>query len=378
MQNQSSQHYANDNVFTKYFSQLNDPRRTSKGNYFYPLNEILFLTIAAVISGADNYTAIQAFGDSKLAWLRRFFSFTNGIPSHDVIGKIFSRINPKEFSECFSQWVNSISRLTAGEVVAIDGKTIKGSANSLENRSAFHVVSAYAAGNRVCLGQEAVGDKSNESTAIPELLETLAIKGCTITIDAMGCQKTIARKIIANKADYVLMVKNNQKELKTQIEKLFKRSERYSTDVHLDEGHGRVETRTCDVLEDLTFLDGKEDWDGLKTIIRIRSERYIKKTEETTTETRFYISSLSCDPKSFNQIIRSHWAIENNLHWSLDVIFNEDKTLKKKDNAALNFNIVNKIVLSILEKDNARKMSKKNKRMTAALDDKYREKLLIS
>lgn len=362
-------------VFHEYFTTLEEPRRTNKGRFFYPLEEILFLSISAVVSGSDSWTTICTFGQIKLDWLRKFYPYKNGIPSHDVLGKLFARLDDKEFAKCFSSWVNSISELTKGEVVAVDGKTIRRSGDGALGKSPLHVVSAYASGNRVCLGQEAVSEKSNEITAIPELLKVLDIKGCTVTIDAMGCQKKIAKQILDNKADYILMVKDNQKELKEQVEHLFKITAAVS-DTQYDVGHGRAETRVCEVIDDLRFLDVSEEWDGLKSVVRVKSERYDRKTGEMSHQDRYYISSLPSDAKYINNAVRQHWAIENNLHWSLDVIFKEDESLKKKGNSALNYGLMAKMALVLIEKETTPKLSKPNKRYRAALDDDFRAKIL--
>lgn len=377
MTNQNAKIYIEHNVFlNKYFSTLEDPRRTNKGHFYYPLDEILFLVISAVVSGYQDWTSIQIFGNAKLDWLRRFFPYQHGIPSHDVIGKLFSRLDPIRFNECFIKWVNSLSELTSGEVVAIDGKTICGSGDSGKVHSAFHVVSAYAVENRLCLGQITVDQKQNEIVAIPEILDLLSIQGCVVTIDAMGCQKEIASKIREKEAGYVLMVKDNQKELKSQVEKMFRLQNDCEKNETIDAGHGRIETRLCKVIDDLTFMDDVEQWSGLKSVVQVTSERCIKKTGATSIEARYYISSLNASAARMNQIVRSHWSIENNLHWVLDVVFNEDSSLKKKDNSAINFNIVTKIALSLLEKEQTMKASKKGKRENAALDDRYREKVL--
>lgn len=362
--------------FNKYFQSLNDPRRTNKGNFFYPLNEILFLTISAVISGAEGWTMIQEFGNTKLEWLRKFFPYADGIPSHDVLGKLFAKLDHKEFSDCFSKWINSISSFTNGEVVAIDGKTIRKSNNRNDSKAALHVVSAYASENRLCIGQEVVDEKSNEITAIPKLLRLLEIKGCIVTIDAMGCQKQIAKDILKQKADYLLMVKGNQQGLKEQVEKLFEKGEIAETYTDVDSGHGRIETRTCQIITNLDFLDDRNLWSGLESIVRITSERCDKTLDKTSTETRYYISSLPGDAKLINNAIRQHWTVENNLHWSLDVLFKEDTSLKKKGNSAINYNIILKLALAMLEKEKSRKLSKPAKRLTAALNDKYRERIL--
>jgi predicted transposase YbfD/YdcC len=363
-------------VFTSYFSSLKDPRRTNKGNFYYPLQEILFLTISAVISGADGWVSISQFGESKLSWLRKYYPYENGIPSHDVLGKLFARLNHKEFTRCFTNWIASISHFTNGEVVAVDGKSIRKSNDQSTGESALHVVSAYAAENRLCLGQQVVGQKSNEITAIPELLKILDIKGCIVTIDAMGCQKKIAADIVKKKADYLLMVKDNQKELKQQVEKMFIRGAIKDTNKQIDAGHGRVENRVCDVIDELCFMDEKEQWKNLKSIVMIQSERCNKQTGETSKQTRYYISSLPADAEKMNKAIRQHWSIENNLHWELDVIFKEDDSLKKKGESPKNFNVILKMAMTLLNNKKLGKLSKPTKRLKAALDDKFRTKIL--
>jgi len=372
----SNSEYPSYQLFSHYFSGMKDPRRTSKGHHLYPLEEILFLCISAVISGMDDWTSITMFGRLKLSWLRQYLPYKRGIPSHDVLGKVFAVLDPVQFSECFRDWVNSMAELTGGEVIAIDGKTICGSDDKGSGKSALHVVSAYAAGNRLCLGQEAVAEKSNEITAIPSLLRLLTVKDCIITIDAMGCQKTIAATIIEKEADYILMVKDNQQELKEQVEKVFGLNPKTEAHMALDFGHGRIEQRTCQAIDNLTFLDDKEDWPGLKSIAKVISERTDKRSGKKSTETRYYISSLPARPKVIGNAVRSHWAIENNLHWTLDMVFKEDNSLKKKGNSPLNYNIIAKMALAIIERETESKSSKPQKRKRAALDDEFRSKLI--
>lgn len=334
------------------------------------------MTISAVISGMDNWTMISKFGQMKIDWLRKFFPYENGTPSHDVLGKVFAALDPESFSRCFISWVDSLADLTNGEVVSIDGKTICRSDDKSTGKSALHVVSAFAAENRLCLGQQAVDSKSNEITAIPQLLELIAIKGCIVTIDAMGCQKTIAEDIVKKEADYVLMVKGNQGDLKQQVEKIFSISAITDESSTSDLGHGRIEHRKCAVIDKLDFLDDREEWIGLKSVARIKSERICKQTGRESMETRYFITSLPADAKKIGKAIRSHWAVENGLHWSLDVVFNEDDSLKKKGNSALNYNIIAKMALTLIDRERSTKDSKPVKRMAAALDDNYRAKLL--
>jgi predicted transposase YbfD/YdcC len=376
MQNTGPENFT-ETPFHQSFSTLEDPRRTDKGNLLYSLEEILFLTISAAVSGANTWTGVESFGKMKITWLREFFEYKNGIPSHDAISDLFCILDPVGFESCFVNWINNISDICDGEVVAVDGKTVRGAASSAPNKKyPLHIVSAYAAKSRLCLGQYATDEKSNEITAIPKLLQALAINGCIVTIDAMGCQKDIASAIVEKQADYILMVKDNQEELKEQIEKVFKLTADINSDIDIDSGHGRVETRTCSATQDLKFLDVKNDWKNLRSIIKIKSERCLKQTGATSDEVRYYISSLLPDAKKLNESIRRHWSIENNLHWSLDVIFKEDGQLKRKGNSAKNFNIISKIALGMLEKEESIKNSKNNKRLMAALDDKYRLKIL--
>lgn len=363
-------------AFHRFFSELKDPRRTNRGNHLFQLQEILFLCISAVISGADNWTSINLFGRSKIDWLRKYFPYENGIPSHDVLGKVFAALDADAFSQCFIAWVDSIATITDGEVISIDGKTICNSDNKNTGKSALHVVSAFAYENRLCLGQKAVDAKSNEITAIPQLLELIAINGCIVTIDAMGCQKSIAKSIIDKKGDYILMVKGNQKELKEQVEKVFSISPIEDECKTTEIGHGRIEHRKCQVTDQLNFLDDKQDWTGLKCIAKITSERICKQSGKESKEIRYYITSLPADAAKISKAIRNHWAVENNLHWNLDVIFKEDDSLKKKGNSALNYNIITKMALALIDRERSTKKSKPSKRLLAALDDNYREVVL--
>jgi len=363
----------------KHIKKLKDPRRVTKGNFKYPLNEIFFLVISAVISGTEDWQGIALFGEEKIAWLRNFLPYEKGTPSHDVLGDLFARIDLQNFESVFIKWINAISEITNGTIISIDGKTIRGSGDSNIPNSAVHVVSAYATNQMLCFGQTSVDKKQNEITAIPELLNMLAIKGGVVTIDAMGCQKKIAKKIIGKEADYVLMVKDNQQELKEQVEKLFEYyKEPCDVDQTIDSGHGRIENRKCEMIGDLRFLDGKEKWVGLQSVVKISSIRYIKKKGNESSEIRYYITSLRPDSKRLNQIIRSHWGVENNLHWRLDVVFNEDKSSKRKDNSAPNFNIITKMAMTLIDREKTAKVSMGKKRLKAAWNDSYRECVLKS
>lgn len=355
---------------------MKDPRRTNKGNYKHPLTDILFLVISAVVSGADTWQSIVLFGKNQLNWLQKYFPYKDGIPSPDTLERVFAVLDFKEFNLHFTQWVNEICKLSQGEVIPIDGKSIRRSADKSNGKKFIHMVSAFASENGICLGQVACKEKSNEITAIPKLLDLLAINSCVVTIDAMGCQTKIAKQIRKKKANYILAVKQNQGELYRQVNKLFSITQASSVDIEDDFGHGRVERRKCTVITDLKFLDEKDKWEDIKSIIKIESERYIKSSGKKQTETRLYISSLNENAKSLNAKIRNHWSIENNLHWMLDITFSEDYSRKRKGNSAKNFNLISKVALNLIMKENSQKISKQNKRFKAALDNEYREKIL--
>lgn len=362
-------------TFQSNFSSLQDPRRTTKGNFTYSLEEILFLTISAVISGCNTWVSIAEFGRLKKDWLRKFYHYKR-MPSHDAIGDLFCILDQQKFGECFMNWINEVSTKTNSEVVALDGKTVRGAA-SKGNKFPLHIVTAFCTKNRLCLGQQSVDEKSNEITAIPKLLDLLTLDGCTVTIDAMGCQTLIAEKIREKNADYILQVKDNQKILKEQLEDIFNSKTSRKTNEKFNMGHGRIEHRKCEAIATgLTILDGIENWKDLKTLVRIESNRTIKKTGEKSKEYRYYITSLADDAEVLNKRIRNHWGIENNLHWNLDVIFKEDGQLKRKGNSAENFNIISKTALGLIENELTAQISKPLKRLRASLDDTYRELIL--
>ncbi len=341
----------------------------------YPLNELLFLSISGLLSGVNDWQLMVVFGNEKRSWLRKFFPYKNGIPSADTLESLYSALDPIAFEVCFREWVNQVSSLTDGELIALDGKTICGSFDQGDQLSAKHVVTAYATQAHVCLGQELTDQKSNEITAIPRLLELLSIKGCTISIDAMGCQKEIAKVIRKKEANYLLAVKQNQKDLHQQVEKLFHRNTGGQTHTDRCVNHGRVEIRVCSVINDLRFLDGKELWEDLTSIVKLETEVFNKTSKKTTHAVRYYISSAKESAQIFNKQIRSHWAIENNLHWMLDVSFSEDSSRRRKNNHAINFNLMAKTALGLL-KNNADKIPISHKKARASFNDSYREQLL--
>jgi predicted transposase YbfD/YdcC len=356
-----------------FFSKLKDPRieRTKA----HLLEDIIAIAIMAVICGAETWNQMEEFGTAKLSWLSTFLKLPGGIPSHDTFNRVFSILDPEHLKECFIQWTNSIACLTQGEVISIDGKSLCGSRDK-KNKSIVHMVSAWAGLNNIVLGQLKVDDKSNEITAIPKLLKLLVLKGCIVTIDAMGCQREIASAIIEREADYILALKGNQGNLLEQTEDSFRFLETKSVSEEIDAGHGRVERRKCSVIDDLSMIEKKDDWKELKCLVKIESERYIKCEQKIENETRYYISSLPADASLLNQSIRSHWGIENSLHWILDVGFNEDDSRKRAGNSAQNFSILNRIALNLLKNEKNTKVGIKGKRLKAGWNNEFLKEIL--
>jgi len=345
--------------FFNYFSELEDPRIDRKK--LYPLEEILFTTLCAVICGAESWYDIEDFGEARLSFLQRFFPYENGVASHDTIGRLFSLLDPQQFQKCFINWMRGLQK-NIPDLIAIDGKTVRRSFDKTYNKSAIHIISAFASNARLVLGQSKVNDKTNEITAIPELLELLFIKGSIITIDAMGCQKAIAQKIIEKQADYVFGLKGNQGNFLEEVETYFKgKNACFDFFEEADKGHGRIEIRKCWVSTDINWLETKKEWANLQSIIKIESTRIQSKKE--TKEVRYYISSLDSNAKKLLLAIRSHWAIETSLHWTLDMTFREDESRIRKKNAPENMSVIRHIVLNLLrtadEKISIRRRKKK-------------------
>jgi predicted transposase YbfD/YdcC len=318
---------------------------------------------------------MEEFGHAKEEWLRSFLLLPNGIPSHDTFNRVFSALNPEELENCFVEWTRSVADLCEHEVIAIDGKCMCGTRDS-GNKSIVHMVSAWADQNHIVLGQVKVDEKSNEITAIPRLLDLLVIKGCIVTIDAMGCQKDIAAKIIEKEANYLLALKGNQGNLLEQEEDPFRFLSVADADEQLDSGHGRVETRRCSVISDLSMIEAKKEWVDLRSLVKIESERYIKSTGKTEKETRLYISSLPADAKLINRSVRAHWGVENSLHWVLDVGFNEDAGRKRTGFAAQNYSLISRIALNLLKNDKTTKVGVRGKRLKEGWDNRYIIKLI--
>lgn len=346
---------------SEYFDDLTDPRvdRTK----LHSLKNIVFLTIAGVLCGGDSWVEIEENNSVKEEWLSNYLDLPHGIPSHDTFGSVFSRIDPEEFEQCFLGWIKDISNLEAGEIIAIDGKTLRGSYDRSSSKAAIHMVSAWASANRMVIGQQKTDTKSNEITAIPRLLELLTLNGAIVTIDAMGCQKEIAARIVDAGADYVLALKTNQPSLHEQVEHLFTIQPPDLVDEQVDSGHGRVETRVCSVINDFKWFEEASEWPKLLSITKIERTRYQKLEKTTTTQTSYYISSIQHDASKINRAVRTHWQIENSLHWCLDVVFNEDQSRVRSRNAAQNFSLIRKIALNMLRKENSPKYKKASLRL---------------
>lgn len=358
-----------------YFTGLTDPRveRTKA----HLLEDIIFLTIAAVICGAETWNDIEDYGKAKEPWLRQYLKLPNGIPCHDTFNRFFSALDPDEFERAFLSWIKDISELTDGDVVSIDGKTICGSRDG-DSKRAIHIVSAWSKANQLSLGQIKVDEKSNEITAIPKLLEVLALHGCIVTIDAMGCQREIAAKIREKGADYILAVKGNQGCLEEDVKLTVRLTKPESEWVEDSFGHGRIEQRKCTLYNNLSSVGNAEAWKDLHAVVKIEATRYFKSNGKEEKETRLYITSSKKNAEVIGKAVRSHWGIENNLHWQLDVSFNEDDSRKRAGYAAQNFSMLNRIALNMIKHEQSKKRSVRGKRLDAGWNDDYLLKILTN
>jgi predicted transposase YbfD/YdcC len=368
-------------TINEHFADLKDPR-VDRGKR-HPLVNILTIALCGAICGADSWVYIELFGKSKQEWFARFLDMPNGVPSHDTFGRVFSLLDAEQFQSCFIAWIQAICEVLKGQVVAIDGKTVRRSHNRTIGKHAIHMVSAWAAETQVVLGQIKVDDKSNEITAIPALLELLDVSGCIITIDAIGCQKKIAQQIIDQGADYILALKSNQGRIFQDAQTLFEDAEAidFADCDHcrtFDKGHDRIEIRECWTTAHPQYLKAlykPEQWAGLQSVIRVYAERRLK--EKTETEMRYYISSLPGDDANhLLAAVRAHWHIENRLHWVLDVTFREDESRVRKGNAAQNLVVLRHMALNLLKQEQSTKRSLRGKRLKAGWDERYLAKVL--
>lgn len=365
-------------AFSEYFSELKDPRQTAKISY--PLFDVLFLTVCAVIAGAEGWEDIEDFGDVHLDWLQKKGLFPDGLPVHDTIARIVSRLEPTQFQQCFIHWAQSVNKRTKGELIAIDGKVLRGSYNRDDRQSTIHMVSAYATANGVVMGQLKADAKSNEITAIPALLKLLDINGCLVSIDAMGCQTDIASTIIKQGGDYLLAVKGNQESLHRAVQKALKPLHSAATDpanVTIEKGHGRIEAREYHVLPAGDVAKQFPEWKGLKTLGVAIGYR-LEKSGKQSLEYRYYISSAELDNARFAAAVRGHWRIENSLHWVLDVSMKEDACPIYRGEAAEILGCIRHLALNMLRAETTKKASIRRKKKIASMSSAYLEQILIA
>jgi predicted transposase YbfD/YdcC len=362
-------------VVLRAFAGLKDPRmnRTRK----HSLTDILTIAICAVICGADGWAQVEEFGDCKKKWFKTFLDLPNGIPSHDTFGRVFAALDPSAFEECFMKWITDLATASAGRLIAIDGKTIRRSLDTANGKAAIHMVNAWCATNHMVLGQLATDAKSNEITAIPELMKLLDLQGAVVTIDAAGCQKKIARQIVEQGGDYILQLKGNQGTLHKETAELFDQclsddchGITYSTAATIDKGHGRIEQRRIWATTDINWFAEKGKWKNLRSLIRVQAQRTIN--GQTSSEYRYYISSLPADNASgLMNYIRGHWEVENNLHWCLDINFREDDCRIRQGHAAENFARLSRIALNLLKAQTMHKVGIKTKRLCCGWSHDY-------
>ena len=369
-------------LITEHFAELEDPRDSV--NQMHVFSDILVITICAAICGADDWVAVEEFGRAKEEWFATFLELPNGIPSHDTFWRIFRRLDPEQFERCFLRWMAMLFEMSDQQVIAIDGKQLRRSFDRQGGKAAIQMVGAWASESGITLGQVRVDDKSNEIKAIPELLEALDVSGCTVTIDAMGCQTDIAETILEKGGDYLLALKENHPFLYEDVELLFDDLEEsgmsaypYRDAIDVDKGHGRFEVRKAWKIDDVALLSAlrnTDKWPTLTSLVKIRAERYTE--DESSINTRYYLSSSSASASELLHMTRAHWSIENSLHWVLDIAFREDESRLRKDNGAENFAIIRRIALNLLKQEATAKIGVKNKRLKAGWDHSYLMRVL--
>lgn len=350
-----------------------DPRVNRRKRHL--LSDILVITICAVLSGAEEWTTIATYGRIKQKWLKTFLRLPNGIPSHDTFGRVFQKLDTAEFTRMFVEWTTAIAERLPGELVAIDGKTLRNSFDGAAGKSAIHMVSAWASANRLVLGQMCVEEKSNEITAVPALLDLLQLEGCVVTLDAMNCQTKTVRKIVEEKkADYVVTAKSNQPALHDEIARFYETPACQDFETHrvetTEKGHGRIETRIVTSCGQLDWMSQRKRWFGLRSIVQVQSTRIIG--GKTTRENRYYLTSLAAeDVRKIARVIRDHWSIENQVHWTLDVAFNEDRCRVRRNNAPANLAVVRQITLNMLKKMTSTKVGVKTRRQLCGWENDF-------
>jgi predicted transposase YbfD/YdcC len=344
--------------------------------------DIFVIAISAIVCGANDWVAVETFGKAKESWLRKFLALPHGIPSHDTFGRVFALLNPEQVQASFGSWIQAVAEVTAGQLVAIDGKTVRHSYDRRSGKAAIHMVSAWAAQNHVVLGQLKTEEKSNEITAIPELLRLLDVKGCLVTIDAMGCQRAIAQQVVTQGGDYVLALKRNHETLYGAVEALFAQAQatpEAGPTLHYyestDKAHGRVEIRRHWTTDAVAEVEQHEAWAKLSSLGKVESERHVD--GKVSCEQRYYLASIPNDVQRFAQAVRGHWGIENQVHWVLDVAFREDDCRVRTGHAPENLAVLRHIALNLLRQDSSTTMGIQNKRLKAGWEDSYLEKLLF-